>query len=78
MQLSGAILQALGYTGRVFLSSLTVGVIKLLSAVFLVSVSQINIYGAAIGTDIAFFVGMVMNIIFLSRARTCKKTDTLV
>lgn len=78
MQLSGAILQALGYTGRVFLSSLTVGVIKLLSAVFLVSVPQINIYGAAIGTDIAFFVGMVMNIIFLSRARTCKKTDTLV
>ena len=66
MQLSGAILQAMGYTGRVFISSLMVGVIKLLSAIFLVSVPEINIYGAAIGSDIAFFVGMLMNIIFLS------------
>ena len=66
MQLSGAILQAMGYTGRVFISSLMVGVIKLLSAIFLVSVPEINIYGAAIGSDIAFFFGMLMNIIFLS------------
>ena len=67
MQLSGAILQALGYTGRVFVSSVTVGAIKLLAAVFLVSVPDINIYGAPIGSDIAFFVGMVMNLIFLVR-----------
>ncbi|MBR0360184.1 MAG: polysaccharide biosynthesis protein, partial [Clostridia bacterium] len=72
MQLSGAILQAMGYTGRVFISSVTVGVIKLLSAIFLVSIPEINIYGAAIGSDIAFFVGMVMNFIFLSCVGTCK------
>ena len=72
MQLSGAILQAMGYTGRVFISSVTVGVIKLLSAIFLVSLPEINIYGAAIGSDIAFFVGMVINFIFLSGVGTCK------
>ena len=66
MQLSGAILQALGYTGRVFVSAVAVGVIKLLAAVFLVSLPDINIYGAAIGSDIAFFTGMVMNLIFLA------------
>ncbi len=69
MQLSGSILQALGYTGRVFISSLVVGIIKLLSAIFLVSVPDINIYGAAIGSDIAFMVGMIMNFVFLSRAK---------
>ena len=78
MQLSGAILQAMGYTGRVFISSVTVGVIKLLSAIFLVSMPKINIYGAAIGSDIAFFVGMVMNFIFLSCVGTCKTDKTLL
>ena len=78
MQLSGAILQAMGYTGRVFISSLAVGVIKLLSAIFLVSMPKINIYGAAIGSDIAFFVGMVMNFIFLSFVGTCKTDKTLL
>ena len=78
MQLSGAILQAMGYTGRVFISSVTVGVIKLLSAIFLVSMPKINIYGAAIGSDIAFFVGMVMNFIFLSFVGTCKTDKTLL
>lgn len=78
MQLSGAILQAMGYTGRVFVSSLVVGVIKLLSAIFLVSVPEINIYGAPIGSDIAFFVGMVMNLGFLSYRGTCKRKKCLV
>ena len=78
MQLSGAILQAMGYTGRVFISSVTVGVIKLLLAIFLVSMPKINIYGAAIGSDIAFFVGMVMNFIFLSFVGTCKTDKTLL
>lgn len=66
MQLSGAILQAMGCMGRVFISSLAVGVIKLLSAVFLVSIPSINIYGAAIGSDVAYFVGMTLNLLFIS------------
>ena len=67
MQLSGSVLQAMGYTGRVFVSSLVVGIIKLLSAIFLISIPEINIYGAAIGSDVAFMTGMIMNFIFLSR-----------
>ena len=67
MQLSGSVLQAMGYTGRVFISSLVVGIIKLLSAIFLISIPEINIYGAAIGSDVAFMTGMIMNFIFLSR-----------
>ena len=78
MQLSGAILQAMGYTGRVFISSLCVGIIKLLSAIFLVSIPEINIYGAPIGSDIAFCVGMLMNFIFLSNVRTCKNKENLI
>lgn len=66
MQLSGAILQAMGRTGSVFVSSLAVGIIKVLAAIFLVSVPSINIYGAAIGSDIAYFVGTVMNLMFLT------------
>ena len=69
MQFSGSVLQAMGYTGRVFISSLVVGIIKLLSAIFLISIPEINIYGAAIGSDVAFMIGMIMNFIFLSRAK---------
>ncbi len=65
MQFTGAVLQAMGKMGCVFISATLAGVIKLLSAVFLVSRPEINIYGAVIGTDVAYFVGMVMNIIFL-------------
>ena len=67
MQLSVSILQAMGYMGRVFISSIAVGILKLLSAIFLVSMPEVNIYGAVIGSDIAFMVGMIMNFVFLSR-----------
>lgn len=77
MQLSSAILQALGRSGYVFASSVTVGVIKVLAAVFLVRVPQINIYGAAIGSDIAYFVGMVMNLAFLTSSIRLKPNPTL-
>lgn len=69
MQFTGAILQAMGKMGSVFISSTVAGIIKLLSAIFLVSRPEINIYGAVIGGDIAYFAGMVMNIIFLARAQ---------
>ena len=75
MQLCGAILQAMGYMGRAFISSVTVGVIKLLAAVFLVSAPQINIYGAAIGADIAFFAGMVLNLLFIAISDPLKKMN---
>ncbi len=75
MQLCGVILQAMGYMGKAFISSLAVGVIKLLSAVFLVSVPQINIYGAAIGSDIAFFVGMLLNLLFITYSDPLKKVN---
>ncbi len=68
MQFTGAVLQAMGKMGSVFISAVTVGVIKLLSAVFLVSKPELNIYGAVIGADVAYFTGMVMNIAFLNRA----------
>ena len=71
MQFAASILQAMGYMGRVFVSSVVVGVIKIASAIFLVSLPDINIYGAAIGTDIAYFVGMVMNLAFLAIKTEC-------
>lgn len=68
MQFTGAVLQAMGKMGSVFISSTVTGVIKLLSAIFLVSRPEINIYGAAIGSDIAYFVGMVINLVLFHRA----------
>lgn len=65
MQFTGAVLQAMGRMGSVFISATLVGVIKLLSAVFLVSRPEINIYGAAIGSDVAYLVGMVLNLVLL-------------
>ncbi len=69
MQFTGSVLQAMGKMGSVFISVVLTGVIKLLSAIFLVSRPDINIYGAVIGADIAYFAGMVINIIFLTRAQ---------
>lgn len=78
MQLGGAVLQAMGHTDKAFASSLAAGGIKILSAIFLVSQPMFNIYGAAIGSDIAFFVGAAMNFISLSRLKSCKMCDNLV
>lgn len=68
MQFTAAVLQAMGKMGSVFVSSVVVGVIKLLSAVFLVSRPEINIYGAAVGSDISYFVGMILNLVLIHRA----------
>ncbi len=65
MQLSGAILQSMGYIGRAFVSSISVALIKLSCSAMIASRPGLDIYGAIIGTDIAFFAGMVMNLIFL-------------
>lgn len=73
MQFTGSVLQAMGKMGCVFISSVVAGVIKLLSAVFIVAIPEINIYGAVIGGDIAYFAGMVMNLVFL---RYATKYDT--
>lgn len=73
MQFTGAVLQALGYSEKAFLSSAVSGGIKILAALFLVPVPYINIYGAAIGSDVAFFAGAVLNFIFLSTARDLQK-----
>lgn len=67
MQFTASVLQAMGRTGSVFVTAVICGIIKLLSAVLLVTRPEINIYGAAIGSDIAYFVGMVINLIFLAR-----------
>lgn len=65
MQFTGAVLQAMGKMGCVFISAVVAGVIKLLSEIFLVSQPEINIYGAPIGSDIAYLIGMIMNLAFL-------------
>lgn len=66
MQISGAILQSMGCIWRTFISSVSVALIKLVCSIFLASQPSLNIYGAIIGTDLAFFVGMMINLFFLS------------
>ncbi len=68
MQFTSAVLQAMGKLWQVFWASVAVGVIKLLFAVLVVSIPEINIVGVALGSNCGYFVGMVMNLVFLSRA----------
>lgn len=75
MQLSGVILQSMGCLHKVFFSSLSAGAIKLVCAQFLVSCPEVNIYGAAIGSDIAYFVGMVLNLLFLTCRLNVDKSE---
>lgn len=62
MQISGAILQSMGCLWRTFVASLAAAAVKLLCSIFLASRPELNIYGAAIGTDIAFCLGMLINL----------------
>lgn len=66
MQICGAILQSMGYIWRAFAASAAAAVIKLICSAVLASRPELNIYGAIIGTDIAFFVGMVLNLLAVS------------
>lgn len=66
MQLSGAILQSMGFIGTAFISSVSVAALKLIFSAVLASRPELNIYGAIIGTNISFLIGMTMNLIFLS------------
>lgn len=64
MQMDIVILQSMGHIWRAFIASVSAAVIKLICSAVLASVPALNIYGAAIGADIAFFVGMVISLIF--------------
>ncbi|MGN0180848.1 MAG: oligosaccharide flippase family protein [Candidatus Ornithomonoglobus sp.] len=70
MQISGAILQSMGCIWRAFAASIAAAVIKLAFSAFLTSRPEFNIYGTIIGTDVAFFVGMLINLFSLSRKKT--------
>ena len=67
MQICGAILQSMGHIWRAFLAMAVAAAIKLLFSAFLVSRPDFNIYGAIIGTDVAYCIGMVINLISISR-----------
>ena len=67
MQICGAILQSMGHIWRAFLAMAAAAALKLLFSAFLVSRPEFNIYGAIIGTDVAYCVGMVINLISISR-----------
>lgn len=67
MQITGAVLQSMGCIWRTFAASAVTGIIKLCFSAFLASQPGMNIYGAILGTDAAFFTGMALNLLFLSR-----------
>lgn len=69
MQLSSAILQAMGHANLTFISMLVTGGVKLLFAALAVSRPNINIYGAALGQDFAYMAGMMLNMLFLFYAQ---------
>lgn len=73
MQLTGSVLQSMGHIGRAFTASAAASVIKIICTVVLVPVPELNIYGAVIGTDIGFFVGAVINLVYISRYTGLKR-----
>lgn len=66
MQITCSVLQAMGHIGLSFISSITASLIKIGFTVFLASSPNFGIYGTVIGTDTAFFVGALINLIILS------------
>lgn len=66
MQITGAILQSMGHLWRAFAAAAAAAVIKLICSAVLASRPELNIYGAIIGTNIAFFVGMTLNLLALA------------
>lgn len=73
MQLAGAVLQSMGYIGRAFIASAAAAVIKIICTVALASVPELNIYGAVIGSDIGFFAGAVIDLVYISRYTGLKR-----
>lgn len=72
MQICGAILQSMGRLRRAFAASVTAALIKLAASALLVSRPELNIYGAALGADIAFLVGMAINLLGCRRLISAK------
>lgn len=66
MQLSGAVLQSMGYLGRSFISTLAAITIKITLTVTLASRPEYNIFGAIFASCAGFFTGAVINIVFIS------------
>ena len=62
MQICGAILQSMGHIWRVFTATAAAAIIKLICSATLAAMPSLNIYGAIMGTNIAFLVGMTINL----------------
>ena len=66
MHITGAILQSLGFISNAFAASVSAAVIKLICSFLLASKPELNIYGEIIGTNLAFFTGMIINMVSLA------------
>ncbi len=67
MQICGAILQSMGHIWRAFIGMAAAAGVKLLFSALLASRPEFNIYGAIIGTDAAYCLGMAVNLISVAR-----------
>ena len=68
MQTCGAILQSMGHIRRAVLAAAAAAAVKLLFSALLVPRPELDIYGAILGTDVAYCVGMTVNLISVTRA----------
>lgn len=75
MQICGAILQSMGHIRRAVLAAAAAAGVKLLFSAFLVSRPEFNIYGAIIGTDAAYCVGMAVNLISVAQVLRPPQAD---
>lgn len=66
MQIGAAVLQSVGRIDRSFISMLTAMILKAVFTIVFASRPEFNIYGAILGSTVGFFVGMIMNLIFIS------------
>lgn len=66
MQLSGAVLQSMGYLGKSFISTLAAMAVKITLTLMFASRPEYNIFGAIFASCAGFFTGAVINIVFIS------------
>ena len=65
----------MGHIWRAFIGMAAAAGVKLLFSALLASRPELNIYGAIIGTDVAYCLGMAVNLISVARVLRQKGRD---
>jgi len=67
VQTSNGILQGLGHVRRILINTVFGALIKVIGIIYLVTIPELNINGAAVAFDLSFFVVCILNLTAISK-----------